>query len=95
VAFPYRGESRYDALPRAYRSFLYGRDGDIVGELQNASTKLLASDETGIFVTEAVRVDLVGGPWHNRLQRVTLRTARAVLAGIEIYRLCDVLPTAP
>jgi class 3 adenylate cyclase len=76
----------------AYRSFLYGRDGDITAELQKASTKLLASDETGIFVTEAVRVELVGGPWHNRLQRVTLREARPVLAGIEIYRLCDVLP---
>lgn len=79
----------------AYRSFLYGRDGEICGELQNASTKLLAPDETGIFVTEAVRADLIGGPWHNRLQRVTLREARPILAGIEIYRLCDVLPTAP
>jgi class 3 adenylate cyclase len=79
----------------AYRSFVYGRDGEICGALQNASAKLLAPDETGIFVTEAVRVDLVGGPWHNRLQRVTLQEARPVLAGIDIYRLCDVLPTAP
>jgi class 3 adenylate cyclase len=79
----------------AYRSFLYGHDGEICGALQNASAKLLASDETGIFVTEAVRADLVGGPWHNRLQRVTLREERPILAGIEIYRLCDVLPTVP
>lgn len=79
----------------AYRSFLYGRDGEICGALQNATAKLLASDETGIFVTEPVRVDLVGGSWHNRLQRVTLRQERPVLAGIEIYRLCDVLPSAP
>jgi len=77
----------------AYRSFLYGRDGEICGELQNASTKLLAPDEPGIFVTEAVCADLIGGPWHNRLQRVTLREARPILAGIEIYRLCDT--TAP
>jgi class 3 adenylate cyclase len=79
----------------AYRSFLYGRDGEVCGALQNAAAKLLGPDETGIFVTEAVRVDLVGGPWHNRLQRVTLQEARPILSGIEIYRLCDVLPTAP
>jgi class 3 adenylate cyclase len=79
----------------AYRSFLYGRDGDICGALQTASTKLLASEETGIFVTGAVRADLVGGPWDNRLQRVTLQAVPPILAGMDIYRLCDVLPTAP
>ena len=38
-----------------FRSFLYGRDVWIASQLQSASAKLLESDESGIFVTAAVR----------------------------------------
>jgi class 3 adenylate cyclase len=73
-----------------FRSFLFGRDVWIASRLQNASAKLLASSENGIFVTNAVRSALFGTPWHNRLQPVALPPLPAwSLAGIEFYRLGD------
>jgi class 3 adenylate cyclase len=72
-----------------FRSFLYGRDVWIAEQLQSASAKLLGSEESGIFVTAAVRSALFGTPSHNRLQPVTLLPLPGALAGIEVYRLCD------
>jgi class 3 adenylate cyclase len=74
----------------AFRSFLYGRDVWIASQVQNASSKLLASDENGIFVTGAVRGELFGTPWHNRLEPAALQPSLAPkLVGIEVYRLRD------
>jgi len=70
-----------------FRSFLFGRDVWVASRLQNATAKLLASGENGIFVTGAVSSALFGTPWHNRLQPVALLPVPAALAGIEVYRL--------
>ena len=72
-----------------FRSFLYGRDVWIASQLQSASAKLLGGDESGIFVTGAVRSALFDAPLHNRLQPVALQPPSAALAGIEVYRLCS------
>jgi class 3 adenylate cyclase len=72
-----------------FRSFLYGRDVWIASQLQNASAKLLDSQEYGIFVTGAVRSALLGNPSHNRFRPVTLEPLPAALAGLEVYRLCN------
>jgi adenylate cyclase len=72
-----------------FRSFLYGRDVWIASQLQSASAKLLESDESGIFVTAAVRNALFGTPSHNRLQPVALLPLPAALAGIHVYCLSD------
>jgi class 3 adenylate cyclase len=73
-----------------FRSFLYGRDFWIASQLQNASARLLATDENGIFVTGPVRSALFDTSWHNRLQPVELGPLPVrFLAGIEFYRLCD------
>ncbi|WP_449383413.1 adenylate/guanylate cyclase domain-containing protein [Bradyrhizobium sp. UFLA05-112] len=75
----------------AFRSFLYGRDVWIASQLQSASSKLLTSEENGIFVTNAVRSALLGTPWHNRLQPVDLQPLLTPqLVGIAAYRLCEV-----
>ncbi|WP_035662214.1 adenylate/guanylate cyclase domain-containing protein [Bradyrhizobium sp. Ec3.3] len=75
----------------AFRSFLYGRDVWVASQLQSASSKLLTSEENGIFVTDAVRSALFGTPWHNRLQPVELQPLlRPQLVGIGAYRLCEV-----
>src|SRR6266702_1668364 len=57
--------------------------------LQDASAKLLGSEENGIFVTAAVRSALFGTPPHNRLQPIALVPLPAALAGIKVYRLCN------
>jgi class 3 adenylate cyclase len=75
-----------------FRSFLYGRDVWIASRLQNASAKLLASHEYGIFVTGAVRNALLGNPSHNRFQPVVLEPPPAALAGLEVYRLRSEAP---
>ena len=76
-----------------FRSFLYGRDVWIASQLQNASAKLLARGENGIFLTGVVRDALFGTPWHNRLQPVELKSLPAGFpAGVESYRLCDTAP---
>ena len=70
-----------------FRSFLFGRDVWVASRLQNATAKLLASGENGIFVTGAVSSALFGTPWHNRLQPVALLPLPAALSGMEVYRL--------
>jgi class 3 adenylate cyclase len=72
-----------------FRSFLYGRDVWIASQLQSTSAKLLGREESGIFVTGAVRGALFDAPLHNRLQPVALQPPSAALAGIEVYRLCN------
>lgn len=75
----------------AFRSFLYGRDVWIASQLQSASTKLLTSEENGIFVTNAVHSALFGTPWHNRLEPVALQALlKPPLVGIIAYRLCEI-----
>lgn len=74
----------------AFRSFLFGRDVWIASQLQKASNKLLTSEESGIFVTDAVRSALFGTPWHNRLQPIALHPSLdPSLLGIAAYRLCE------
>jgi class 3 adenylate cyclase len=72
-----------------FRSFFYGRDVWIASQLQSASTKLLTSDENGIFVTDALHSVLFGTPWHNRLQPIALQPLPKPLLGIAVYRLCE------
>jgi class 3 adenylate cyclase len=77
-----------------FRSFLFGRDVWIASQLQNASAKLLATGENGIFVTSTVRNALFDSSWHNRLQPVELEPLPVrFLAGIEFYRLGDDVPS--
>ena len=75
-----------------FRSFLFGRDVWIASRLQNATARLLASGENGIFVTAAVRSALSGTPWHNRLEPIALLPLPAALAGMEVYRLHNANP---
>jgi len=81
----------YCGTIHAFRSFLYGRDMRIASQLQDASSKLLAGGENGVFMAGVVRDALFGTPWHNRLQLVEPRSSRAggLLAGVECYRLCE------
>jgi class 3 adenylate cyclase len=73
-----------------FRSFLYGRDVWIASRVQEASAKLLARGENGIFMTGAVRDALFGTPWHNRLRLAELKLSdAALLSDIECYRLCE------
>ena len=72
-----------------FRSFLHGRDVWIASQLQGASAKLLASEESGIFITGAVHSALFATSLHNRLRPVALQRPPAALAGIEVYRLCN------
>jgi len=52
-----------------------------------SATSRLPPGDPSIFVTEGVRLDLVGTPWEQRLQPVDVRPASPRLAGIAIYRL--------
>ena len=70
-----------------FRSFLYGHGYRIAARVANASVEVLADREGGIFVTSAIRDDLSGSAWHNRLQPVSLTRRDARLAGLEVYRL--------
>jgi class 3 adenylate cyclase len=71
----------------AFRSFLYGRDVWTASKLQSATSRLLASDESGIFVTGAARDALFGTRWHNQLLAVALQPLPEALAGVGVYRL--------
>jgi class 3 adenylate cyclase len=74
-----------------FRSFFFGRDVWIASRLQGASSKLLSSEENGIFVTNAVRTALFGTPWHNRLEPIALQPlVDPSLLGIAAYRLCEI-----
>jgi class 3 adenylate cyclase len=70
----------------AFRSYLYSRDLAVAVDVESATSRL-PPGETSIFVTERVRLDLVGTPWQQRLQPVDVRSTSPRLAGIEIYCL--------
>lgn len=57
----------------------------IASSLEKASVSVLSSDEGSIFVTGAVRSNLAGTVWYERLELVDVRPRR--YAKIEIYRL--------
>jgi class 3 adenylate cyclase len=70
-----------------FRSVLYGQGYVAAARTAGASIEVLADREGGIFVTSAVRDDLSGSAWHNRLQPVALTRRDARFAGPEVYRL--------
>jgi hypothetical protein len=70
----------------AFRFYLYSLDLAVAVSVESATSRLPQGD-TSIFVTEWVRLDLVGTPWQKRLQPVDVRPTPPRLAGIEIYRL--------
>ena len=76
-----------------FRSFLYGQGYRVAARVANALVEVLADREGGIFVTSAIRDDLSGSAWHNRLQPVSLTRRDARLAGLEVYRLTG--PSVP
>jgi class 3 adenylate cyclase len=70
----------------AFRSYLLSRDANLAFNLESATSRLEAEDES-IFLTGLVRKDLAGTPWDGRLQPVDIRPSPPRLAGIEVYRL--------
>jgi hypothetical protein len=70
----------------AFHSSLYSRDLAVAVAVESATSRL-PPGETSIFVTERVRLDLVGTPWEQRLQSVDVHPTSPRLAGIAIYRL--------
>ncbi|HXA23557.1 MAG TPA: adenylate/guanylate cyclase domain-containing protein [Acetobacteraceae bacterium] len=76
----------------AFRSFLYGDGILAAARVQQASTGLLVGREGGIFITNAVRDDLYGSPWHDRLQPVELKLRDARFSGLEVYRFGSAPP---
>jgi class 3 adenylate cyclase len=75
-----------------FRYFLYGQGYRVAARVAGASTEVLADREGGVFVTSAVRDDLSGSAWHNRLQPVTLTRRNEHIAGLEVYRLSGLSP---
>ena len=71
----------------AYRSFLYGEGLLVAARVVEASGEARTDDEGSVFVTSAVRDNLSGTPWHNRLQPIALNLRDARFAGLEVYRL--------
>jgi hypothetical protein len=55
----------------------------------------LRPNETAIFVTGQVPLDLVGTPWHKRLQPVDVEPIVPQLAEIKVYRLGKPKPVSP
>jgi class 3 adenylate cyclase len=70
----------------AFRSFLYGEAMAVAADVERASAQVLAAGEGGIFVTGAVRDDLLDSPWQGRLQPVSLKLRDAQVP-VEVYRL--------
>ena len=70
----------------AFRSFLYGNDLNVAVWVKRATAHLPPGD-TSILVTRQVRLDLVGTPWHKRLQPVDVEPIVPQLTEIEVYRL--------
>jgi class 3 adenylate cyclase len=70
-----------------YRSFRYGDGGRIAARVQEVAVQALAEGEGGIFLTAAVRGDLIGTPWESRLQPVAVKLSDARYSAVEIYRL--------
>lgn len=71
----------------AFRSFLYGDGILIAGRVQEASHQVLADGDGGVFVTSAVRDDLVATPWQSRLQPVAVKLRGARYSAMDIWRL--------
>jgi adenylate cyclase len=71
----------------AFRSFLYGQGFLDASHLANASIEGQVDREGNVFVTSAVRDELSGSPWHNRLHPVSLTLHGERFTGLEVYRL--------
>jgi adenylate cyclase len=69
----------------AFRSFLYGNDLNIAVWVERATR--LPPGATAICVTSQVRRDLVGTPWHTRLQPIDVEPIVPQLAEMAVYRL--------
>jgi class 3 adenylate cyclase len=69
----------------AFRSFLYGNDLNVAIWVERAAR--LPPGATSIYVTRQVRLDLVGTPWHKRLQPVNVEPIAPQLTEIEVSRL--------
>jgi class 3 adenylate cyclase len=65
-----------------FRSFLYGKGIGEASRVQRASAGLLATDEGGVFLTEAVRRELADSHWHDHIVPVALN-----LPDVATYRL--------
>jgi class 3 adenylate cyclase len=70
-----------------FRSFVYGEGFRVAARLPRALAETLRYNEGGVFVTDRLRDDLHGSPWHNRLQRFILNKSNADQSGLGIYRL--------
>ena len=70
-----------------FRSFVYGEGFRVAARLPRALAEALQYNEGGVFVTDRLRDDLHGSPWHNRLQRFILSKSNADQGGLGIYRL--------
>ncbi len=70
-----------------FRSFLYGEGFRIASRMPRALAEVLKQNEGGVFVTDPLRDDLYGSPWHNRLQPIASDSGNAQSIGLNIYRL--------
>ena len=70
-----------------FRSFVYGEGFRVAARLPRALAETLRYNEGGVFVTDRLRDDLHGSPWHNRLQHFILHKSNADQSGLGIYRL--------
>ena len=69
-----------------FRSFVYGEGFRTASRMTRALANVLKHNEGGVFVTDILRDDLYGSPWHNRLQPMSdARSAKP--DGLNIYRL--------
>ena len=71
----------------AFRSFLYGAGMAVSMQVLTAAKQVLADGEGGVFVTNTVRDELSGDPWHNRLRPVALELPISRTPKLEVYRL--------
>jgi class 3 adenylate cyclase len=70
-----------------FRSFVYGEGFRTASRMPHAVANVLKYNEGGVFVTDRLRDDLYGSPWHNRLQPIVLNARTAQPDGLNIYRL--------
>ena len=70
-----------------FRSFLYGDGIRVARSVQEASVRVLAAGEGGIFVTSDLRDDLIATPWEGRLQPVATKLSNVRYSAVEICRL--------
>jgi class 3 adenylate cyclase len=71
----------------AFRSFLYGDGIRIAHRIEQDSVQVLADGDGGVFVSGAVRDDLVATPWQSRLHPVAVKLRDARYSAMEICRL--------